>query len=228
MTTQKTFKRRVRARMTKTGESYTAARRQLIANGDQPDPGTPTFETVVADERMIEATGQQPRRVVRSILDAWGGPEPHPHRHRPLRSSRSTPCRAGGRRRITVSYQRARGLRAVGQIKDGWTVNASKTIDVPVDELFDALEDLDVRKQWLPDAELAPRTVTRPKSARYDWEDGSTRVVVAWEAKDEKKSTIYISHERLPDADTAEAMKGYWRAALVDLKAMMESEGSTR
>ena len=32
MTTQKTFKRRVRDRMAKTGESYTAARRQLIAD----------------------------------------------------------------------------------------------------------------------------------------------------------------------------------------------------
>ena len=31
MTRQKTFKHRVRARMAKTGESYTAARRMLIA-----------------------------------------------------------------------------------------------------------------------------------------------------------------------------------------------------
>ena len=47
----------------------------------------------------------------------------------------------------------------------------------PVGELFDAFEDLDVRTRWLPDAELSTRTATRPKSARYDWEDGSTRVV---------------------------------------------------
>ena len=59
MTTQKTFKRRVRDRMAKTGESYTAARRQLIAAGDQPDPGTPTYETVVSDDRMLEATGKR-------------------------------------------------------------------------------------------------------------------------------------------------------------------------
>ena len=36
MTRQRTFKRRVRARMAKTGESYTAARRMLIAAGDRP------------------------------------------------------------------------------------------------------------------------------------------------------------------------------------------------
>jgi hypothetical protein len=45
MTTQKVFKGRVRTRMAKTGESYTAARRQLLdtATGDAGDPG-------VADE----------------------------------------------------------------------------------------------------------------------------------------------------------------------------------
>ena len=77
MTTQRTFKRRVRARMAKTGESYTAARRQLIADGDQPDPGTPTFETVVADERMIEATGRSHDEWF-ALLDAWDGTE-HTH-----------------------------------------------------------------------------------------------------------------------------------------------------
>ena len=41
MTQQKSFKRRIRARMDKTGESYTAARRMLIADGDRPDEGTP-------------------------------------------------------------------------------------------------------------------------------------------------------------------------------------------
>ena len=39
MTAQKSFKRKVRARMAKTGESYTAARRQLIASGERPATG---------------------------------------------------------------------------------------------------------------------------------------------------------------------------------------------
>ena len=37
MTKQRTFKRRVRERMAKTGESYTAARRMLIQDGDTPE-----------------------------------------------------------------------------------------------------------------------------------------------------------------------------------------------
>lgn len=107
---------------------------------------------------------------------------------------------------------------------DGWSITASKTLSVAVDALFDAFEDLDRRQQWLPDAELSTRTATKPRSARCDWEDGSTRVVVAFEAKGPQKATVHVSHERLPDADTAEAMKAYWRSALVDLKAQLESE----
>lgn len=223
MTTQKTFKRRVRARMAKTGESYTAARRQLIAAGDQPDPGTPTFEPVVSDEKVREATGKSHEEWF-AILDEWGGTN-HTHTEiaRYVIEELGVPGWWG--QGITVSYERARGMRAVGQMKDGWTVNASKTVTVPVGDLFDSVVEERLRKEWLPDADLSLRTATKARSARYDWEDGSTRVNVSFEAKGPSKATVYVSHERLPDADTAEAMKAYWRAALVDLKAHVEPAG---
>jgi hypothetical protein len=220
MTTQKTFKRRVRDRMAKTGESYTAARRQLIDAGHEPDPGTPTFEPVVSDEKMLEATGHRHDEWF-ARLDTWGGTtRAHTEIARWLVEEHAVP--GWWAQSITVGYERARGMRAVGQMKDGWTVNASKTVNVPVDDLFDAFHDAGRRKRWLPDADLSLRTATKPKSARYDWEDGSTRVVVAFEAKSEKKATIHLSHERLPDADTADAMKAYWRAALVELTMLLE------
>ena len=51
MPTQKIFKRRVRARMTKTGESYTAARRQLLIKATDPvEPGPDEFTADVAAE----------------------------------------------------------------------------------------------------------------------------------------------------------------------------------
>jgi hypothetical protein len=220
MTTQKTFKRRVRARMAKTGESYTAARRQLIADGDQPDPGTPTYETVVSDDKMREATGRSHEEWF-TILDEWGGTS-HNHTEiaRHVIDELGVPGWWG--QSITVSYERARGLRAVGQMKDGWTVSASKTVSVAVDALFDAVVEERLRKEWLLDADLTRRTATKPRSARYDWEDGSTRVNISFESKGPAKATVFVSHERLPDADTAEAMKAYWRSALVDLKARLE------
>lgn len=220
MTTQRTFKRRVRDRMAKTGESYTAARRQLIAGGDQPDPGAATFEPMVADDRMVDATGHGHDEWF-ARLDTWGGTaRTHTEIARWLIEDQGAP--GWWAQSITVSYERARGLRMPGQMKDGWTITASKTIGVPVADLFAAFEDPDVRKQWVPDADLTTRTATKPRSARYDWEDGSTRVVVAFEAKGEGKATVYVSHERLPDTDTAHAMKTYWRSALVELKALLE------
>lgn len=221
MTTQKTFKRRVRARMDKTGESYTAARRQLIGNGEQPDAGTPTFEPMVADERMVEATGHGHEEWF-ARLDAWDGTgHTHTEIARWLVEEQGVP--GWWAQSITVSYERARGIRAPGQRADGgFVATASKTVNVAVGDLFEAVDDLAVRKQWLPDAELSLRTATKPKSARYDWEDGSTRVVMAWDAKGPTKATVHVSHERLPDADTADAMKAYWRAALADLKALLE------
>src|SRR5688500_2254641 len=71
MTRQRTFKRRVRERMAKTGESYTAARRMLIADGDRPDAGAPAFEPPVADAKVAEVTGRGWDEWL-SILDEWG------------------------------------------------------------------------------------------------------------------------------------------------------------
>ena len=223
MTTQKTFKRRVRTRMATTGESYTAARRQLIAAGDAPDPGTPTYQAVVSDDRLLEATGKRHEEWF-ALLDAWGATE---RTHTEIARHVNGELGVDGwwAQSITVGYERARGMRAVGQMKDGWTINASKTVAVDVDSLFDAVADERSRAAWLPDAELGLRTATKPRSARYDWEDGATRVVVSFEAKGPQKATVHVAHERLPDADTAEEMKAYWRRALVDLKGWLEGSG---
>ena len=63
----------------------------------------------------------------------------------------------------------------------------------------------------------------RPKSARYDWDDGATRVIVGFEAKGDGKSTVALAHERLPDADEAEQMKAWWRERLGELRAALEA-----
>jgi hypothetical protein len=51
---------------------------------------------------------------------------------------------------LTVSNERARGLRAVGERSDGFTVTASRTIAVSVKRLYDTLLDESMRKAWLP------------------------------------------------------------------------------
>jgi hypothetical protein len=124
---------------------------------------------------------------------------------------------------ITVGYERARGLRPPGGGRDGlYTVTASRTVAAPVERLFEAFMDPALRRRWLPEGELSERTSRPGRTARFDWEDGSTRVIVGFEAKGEHKSLVALSHERLPDAETAERMKGHWGERLGDLKTLLD------
>jgi Domain of unknown function (DUF4287) len=220
MTRQKTFKRRVRERMEKTGESYTAARRMLIADGDRPDTAVAEFEPPVSEERVVEATGHGWQEWFKA-LDDWGAPgHTHTEIARWLREEHAVD--GWYAQSITVGYERARGLRAPGEHADGFAVSATRTIAAPVEQLFAAFEDPDVRRRLLPGADLRTRTATAPKSARYDWEDGSTRVIVGFDDLGESKSRVSLSHERLPDAETADEMKAWWRERLARLKSKLE------
>ena len=110
----------------------------------------------------------------------------------------------------------------MGENAQGFTAGASRTVNVPVEALFDAFMDESMRGRWLGDAELEIRTATRPKGARFNWRGGPTRVIVGFEAKGEAKSVVALSHERLGDAAEAEQLKRAWRSALTALKRQLE------
>jgi hypothetical protein len=218
MTTQKSFKRLVRTRMAKTGESYTAARRSLLAAEEPKVTDAPTL--TVSDDVISRRTGRAWEEWF-DLLDDWGAVErPHAEIARWLGSEHGVD--GWSAQSVTVSYERARGLRAVGQHADGFVASASKTVAVPVDRLFDAFVDDSLRERWLPDAELHERTASRPKSARFDWGDGETRVVVDFSAKDEVKSVVSLEHRRLPDAEETARMKAFWRERVGVLKELLE------
>ena len=218
MTQQKTFKRRVRARMAKTGESYTAARRQLLTTSPPP------FEPPVSEERVVENTGHGWDHWL-GVLDEWGARgRTHAEIARFLMDDRGV---AGWyAQSITVGYERARGIRVKGQNKDGFLISVSKTVDVPREHLFAAFDDPELRERWLPGAEMRERTTTPPRLARYDWEDGSSRIVLGIDEVDAHKSRLGLNHEKLPDADTAEEMKLWWRERVSVLKALLEEGGA--
>ena len=225
MTTHKSFKRLVRARMEKTGQSYTTARAALLTGEGPPrgreraqDAETPVF--TVSDEIIRRRTGRGWEAWL-DLLDAWGAVD---RRHGEIASWLADEHGVDGwsSQAITVSYERARGLRAVGEQRDGFAVTATKTVAAPVQRLYDAFADRELRARWLPDGELRERTATPPKSARYDWGDGSTRLVAWFVAKGEAKSTIALSHEKIPDAAEAERLKAYWRERVVALKELVE------
>jgi len=218
MTTQKSFKRLVRTRMAKTGESYTAARRSLLAAEETKASDAPAL--TVSDEVIRRRTGHGWEEWF-DLLDDWGAVErPHPDIARWLGAEHGID--GWSAQSVTVSYERARGLRAVGEHADGFVAGASKTVAVPVERLFDAFVDASLRERWLPGAELRERTASRPKSARFDWVSGETRVVVDFRAKDPARSVVSLEHRRLPDADETARMKAFWRERVSVLKDMLE------
>jgi hypothetical protein len=220
MTRQRSFKRLVRTRMEKTGESYTAARASLMA-ADEPE-AIDRAALATSDEEIRRRTGRGWEEWF-DLLDDWGAPDrSHRDNARWVAEQQGIHPLAWNAQAVVGSYERARGLRAVGEHADGFTITASKTVAVPVERLYEAFVDESLRKRWLPDGELRERTVTRPKSARFDWGDGTTRVSVTFMAKGEAKSTAALLHERLADAAEAERMKAFWRDRVATLKEVVE------
>jgi uncharacterized protein YndB with AHSA1/START domain len=223
MTRQRSFKHLVRARMAKTGESYTAARAILLA----AEPSSPDEQPPLAtsDEAIRQRTGRGWEQWF-DRLDEWGAAErPHKEIARHVAATLGIDPLAWNAQAITVSYERARGLRAVGERADGFAVGASKTIIAPVDRLFDAFTLPSARERWLPNGTLHERTATRARSARFDWDEGRSRVHVSFVAKGEAKSTVTVEHLRLADAGEAEEMKSFWRERLSALKSQLEAGG---
>jgi hypothetical protein len=220
MTRHKTFKLRVRERMTKTGESYTAARRMLIADGDRPVERAADFTPPVSEAKVVASTGRGWQEWF-AALDAWEATRRgHTEIARWLREEHAVDSWYA--QSITVGYEQARGLRAPGEHANGFAIGATKTMAVPVERLFAAFVDEVERKGLLPDAVLRLRTATAHRSARFDWEDGETRVNIGFDDLGPDKSRVSVSHERLPDADTAAEMKTWWRGRLVALKSELE------
>lgn len=220
MTTQRSFKRLVRARMEKTGESYTAARAMLLA-AEAPEE-SPVRVLRTSDAEIRRRTGRGWEEWF-DLLDDWGAAErTHRETARWVAEQQGVDPLAWNAQAVVSSYERTRGLRAPGEHADGFAVTASKTVAVPVERLYDAFVDASLRARWLPDGELRERTATKPKSARFDWGDGTSRVHVAFAAKDEDRSTAALEHRRLADAGEADRMKAYWRERIASLKEELE------
>ena len=220
MTTQKTFKQRVRARSAKTGESYTAARAQLLRKADAP-PADSQALTGMSDAAMERGSGKRIGEWL-EILDAWGASERrHPEIARWLVAEHGI----GGwwAQSVTVGYERARGLRAVNERPSGYEVSASRTIRASAGAISDAFTDESVRATWLPDAPISVRTANRGRSARFDWADPTSLVGFSLFPKGEGRTQIGLAHQKLPDAETAGRLKLMWRERLSALKELLEA-----
>jgi uncharacterized protein YndB with AHSA1/START domain len=221
MTTQRSFKQLVRARMDKTGERYTAARANLLAA--EVPPAAPQVPKLATSDEQIRARTGRGWEEWFDRLDEWGAAaRSHRETARWVAEQLGIHPLAWNAQAITGSYELVRGLRVPGEHADGFRVSVSKTVAAPVERLYDAFVEPALRATWLPDGDLRERTATRPRSARFDWGDGATRVHVTFAAKDDAKSVASLSHQRLAGPEDAERMKAFWRERFSALKQAVE------
>ena len=227
MPRNKDLKRLVRTRMRKTGEAYTAAlahientprvKTRADSNGDSASAAiaVPAIKPVdyaavagMSDAKVKEKTGCTWERWVYA-LDRRGAAEMS---HGEIAKIVNEKYKVDGwwSQMVTVGYERIKGIRARGQRRDGtYEANKSRTFDVPVTALFEAWTDAKIRDRWLNGESVKVRTATAPKSMRLGWSDGRI-IAVGFAAKGKGKSSVALTHPKLPDKATADRLKQYW------------------
>ena len=241
MPTNKDFKRVVRARMRKTGESYTAARAQLLnatptpaakktavrarrATKPTPPPSIvpPARYADVAgmsDAAVKNATGCTWERWVNSLDYHQAYTWSHRDIAKYLREKYKTP--SWWTQMVTVGYERIKGLRVQGQQRGGsYTATRSKTVGAPLAALFAAFENGDQRARWLPNSQV--KRSTKNKSMRLVLDDGS-QVVVGFTAKGDGKSQVAVEQTGLASAAIAAECKSAWSSRFETLTAQLSN-----
>jgi len=170
MTQGKKLKKAVRARAAKTGESYSTARRHVLAARARARAARVARSTMVdGSPASLPATAEprgsaKPRGIsdaaVRAktgfgrdhwfkVLDTFGaGVKGHTASARHLRVDHGIP--GWHAQMIAVAYERDRGLRSTNQACTGeFQVSVSRAIAASFDAVVDALSDDEQRKVWL-------------------------------------------------------------------------------
>lgn len=128
---------------------------------------------------------------------------------------------------VVVEYERARGLREVGQSCAGdYQVSCSKTVALDADAAFERI----VTADWLPGArweegatftthggDVEVRVVTPGKQVRFWWHDDDGRATIVadvWPNKAGDKHSIRITAMGLPSQEARARHREHWKAAL--------------
>lgn len=205
MTRQESFKRRIRARMEKTGEKYNAARRALIEKASAGEDWVSQPET--SDDAVREATGRGWEEW-RRILDAWPG-DVKDHRAMARFVQEEHGVDGWWSQTVTVGYERITGLRLPYQRPDGtFTVGKSRTVTVDATALREMLLDPAGRRDLFPghDTELRSRPTTRDPRVRI----GPGTALFTLDQLDDGRVKVTVTHEKLPDPGQVELWKEYW------------------
>jgi hypothetical protein len=237
MPRNKDLKQLVRARMKKTGEAYTTARAQILKkpkskSATQRGASKPAVHVAAAapvdyaslaglsDERIKSQSGRTWEEWTRE-LDRRGAAG-LAHRDIAEIVSKDYQVRDWWAQTVAVGYERIKGLRVIGQRRDGsYEASKSRTFGVPVETLFAAWSDPKLRRRWLAEPDVKVRTATAPKAMRFGWSDGSV-VIAGFTPKGEAKSSVAVQHTKLPDRESSDRFKQYWAERLSALGDLLK------
>ena len=229
MPTDKDFKRKIRTRMAKTGESYTAARAQLMKASQRPKrtdapagPSPAEYATIAGmrDAAVEAKTG----RTWAGWVEALDAVDAHRLEHKEIARLLRERFDVGAwwAQSVTGGYERIKGLRAKHQVRGGkFEVSKSKTVPVPIARLYKAFSARE-RARWLTDGTFTVKTSSVNKSMRLTWQDGTPVDVYFWE-KGAGKSQVQLQHRELADASAVEASRAAWAARVASLAAYLKS-----
>lgn len=246
MTRARALKQVIRARAAKTGERYTAARRHVIRDmqiddrpkglspqvpqvaAPKPEAKSKTAKGVMSDAAFLKKTGRGLDHWF-AVLDRFGAVEKgHTAAARHLYEAHGVDgWYAQG---ITVSYERARGVRGVNQRCDGaWEVSVSKTLNATTKLAVKALTDARTLANWSAEADAgltkalgsglldkkSKGFVIRPDGLarfRYKWNDTTVQLYMV--PKPGGKVALTVQHSKLPSGDAVESYRRQWKTAL--------------
>lgn len=122
---------------------------------------------------------------------------------------------------IAVSYERARGLRAVNQKCDGeFSVSVTKVMPVGLSELYAAATDGMLRRKWFPPGKFEETSKTKNKYWRGKWKNDG-RLEVGFYAKGAGKSQIALQSNKLSGPAAVAAERAAWKKAMEKLQAVV-------
>jgi uncharacterized protein YndB with AHSA1/START domain len=146
---------------------------------------------------------------------------------------------------VTVQYERERGIREIGQRHDGkFALNVTRTIAAPVERVWNAFADEKEMSTWFTtghrhdfreggsysngDGDKGKYTKIAPQERlHFTWENEKhcpgSLVIVEFMPKGAEKTTVAITHEKLPDKAGVDDMKTGWSWALDCLKSYLET-----
>ena len=243
----------IRARAVKTGEKYPAGRQVLAARPAKAAAPRAKLDAVRLVKNGVPLTLVRDPRVPRGelsdrtarkstghgldhwfeVLDAFGKAHGHTKAAEYLYSEHKV--QAWHAQMITVTWERARGLRQANQSCTGsFQVSVSRAMAVPVGWFVEFFNDARTRGAWLKTATPALRKALeeafasgksmekkKPGYARMRYKWLSSVVELRVNASPGGKSTIVADSSELPDADAVKVRREAFAEALDRLRDLV-------